>query len=275
MSPKLSENPLKRGACRLYGHSPYSIAVLHGGPGAPGEMAPLAEEISSYCSDSGVLEPLQTEDTIAGQLHELKSVLDKHAAKPIMLIGWSWGAWLAFIFAAQYPLYVSKLILIGSGPFEEKYAASIMKTRLCRLSQADKTKLDSLIADLGAGKSGNKKMLMNQFGEIISKADSYQPLPLKECIIGLQPEIYRKVWEEASRLRKTGRLLSYGRKIICPVLAIHGDYDPHPAEGVRLPLSKTLRDFRFVLLEKCGHTPWQERLAKKRFYAILRSELEI
>ena len=29
-----------------------------------------------------------------------------------------------------------------------------------------------------------------------------------------------------------------GRKIKCPVVAIHGDYDPHLAEGVREPLSR-------------------------------------
>ena len=42
---------------RLYGNKPYKIAVIHGGPGAPGEMAPVARELSS---DYGVIEPLQT-----------------------------------------------------------------------------------------------------------------------------------------------------------------------------------------------------------------------
>jgi pimeloyl-ACP methyl ester carboxylesterase len=58
------------------------------------------------------------------------------------------------------------------------------------------------------------------------------------------------------------------------VIAIHGDYDPHPAEGVQKPLSSVLRDFRFVLLEKCGHTPWLERQARESFYHILKEEIE-
>ena len=41
-------------------------------------------------------------------------------------------------------------------------------------------------------------------------------------------------------------------------MAIHGDYDPHPASGVKEPLSRILRDFRFILLDHCGHTPWKE-----------------
>ncbi len=74
-------------------------------------------------------------------------------------------------------------------------------------------------------------------------------------------------------LRQTGKLLDIVAKIRCPVVAIHGDYDPHPAEGVRGPLSSILKDFRLILLEKCGHKPWIEREAKETFYEILNKEL--
>ncbi len=50
---------------RKYGKAPFKVAVIHGGPGAPGEMAPVARELSSV---SGVLEPLQTATTIEGQI---------------------------------------------------------------------------------------------------------------------------------------------------------------------------------------------------------------
>jgi len=57
------------------------------------------------------------------------------------------------------------------------------------------------------------------------------------------------------------------------VVALHGDYDPHPAEGVQKPLAATLKNFRFILLEKCGHKPWIERQSRDKFYAILKEEL--
>ena len=34
-----------------------------------------------------------------------------------------------------------------------------------------------------------------------------------------------------------------------------------------------LKNFRFVLLEKCGHTPWLERWAREGFYRIIKAEL--
>ena len=51
---------------RLYGSAPFNIAVIHGGPGAPGEMAPVARELSSL---RGVLEPLQTAVTPVSYTH--------------------------------------------------------------------------------------------------------------------------------------------------------------------------------------------------------------
>jgi len=56
-------------------------------------------------------------------------------------------------------------------------------------------------------------------------------------------------------LRKSGKLLKLGKQIKYPVIAIHGDYDPHPAEGVLIPLSSILKYFRFLLLKHCGHKP--------------------
>ena len=50
---------------RLYGDTPYNVAVLHGGPGCPGAVAPVARELSR---DYGVLEPLQTKDSINEQV---------------------------------------------------------------------------------------------------------------------------------------------------------------------------------------------------------------
>lgn len=259
------ENP------RKYGKAPYTVVVIHGGPGAPGELAPVAKELSS---SYGVLEPLQTKTSINGQIEELKTILDDNSTKPITLIGWSWGAWLAFIFTAQYPEYVKKLILIGSGPFEEKYATNIMKTRLGRLSRDDKEKLNLLMESVNNPSSKNEEIFMKDFGKLISKTDFYQPSLHEDTVLEFQWDIYQKVWNEASKLRSSNKLLNYAKKIQCPVIAIHGDYDPHPFEGVKTPLSKIINNFKFILLKNCGHHPWYEKLAKENFYEILKSELD-
>jgi len=256
---------------RKYGNEPFSVAVIHGGPGAPGEVAPVARELSSI---KGVLEPLQTAETLDGQVQELKAVLEKNGALPITLIGHSWGAMLSFILAARYPSLVKKLILVGSGPFEEKYAVNILGTRLSRLDEEERVEVLSLIEVLENPAVEDKSVPMARFGALFAKADSYDPLPHENEALEFRYDINRNVWQEAEKLRSSGELLELGKKIRCPVLAIHGDYDPHPPEGVKEPLSRVLKDFRFILLEKCGHYPWLERHARDRFYDILKNEIQ-
>jgi len=255
---------------RKYGNPPFNLAVIHGGPGAPGEMASIAREVSIF---RGVLEPLQTAATLEGQVRELRDILEEHGDLPVILIGFSWGAMLSFIFTAHHPQFAKKLILIGSGPYEEKYAANIMKTRISRLEKEDLNKFLHLTETLNNPSAQNRNEALCSFGNLMSKADTYDPLPHEDELLDCRYEIFKGVWEEASELRSSGKLLELGRDIFCQVVAIHGDYDPHPFEGVLEPLSGVLRDFRFILLEKCGHKPWIEREAKETFYNLLKNEI--
>ena len=251
---------------RTYGRAPYSVAVLHGGPGVSGEMAPVAQELSNRW---GVLEPLQTKLSIDGQVEELKLALEEMASTPVQLVGYSWGAWLGLLLAARHPALVRKLILVSSGPFEEKYAARIQKTRLQRLSAKERDDVKFLM------ERPEDPLAFGLLGELLSKADFYDPLPMRPEGLELRADIYKNVWKEASELRKSGKLLEAAKAVLCPVVALHGDHDPHPAEGVQKPLAKVLKDFRFVLLEKCGHAPWMEKRAREDFFRALAKELSL
>ena len=65
---------------RKYGSQPYRIVLLHGGPGASGEMKPVAERLSA---DFGILELLQTEKSVDRQIEELYQQLTSTVEKPL------------------------------------------------------------------------------------------------------------------------------------------------------------------------------------------------
>jgi pimeloyl-ACP methyl ester carboxylesterase len=230
---------------------------------------------------------------------ELKSQLQESSDPPITLIGFSWGAWLSLILAAQYPDFVNRLILIGSGPFRESYVHKIMETRNSRLSEAERVEAKCILAaledrndDVDREKEQVKKEALARMGELFRRTDAFDPIECRsnefdlfaddsgsfqpgcdEPIVECDPDIYQAVWREASLLRKTGELLEFCKKIQCQVIAIHGEYDPHPSAGVREPLQAVLKSFQFILLENCGHKPWIEKMAKGKFYSILREVL--
>jgi pimeloyl-ACP methyl ester carboxylesterase len=255
---------------RKYGNEPYSVIVIHGGPGAPGTVAPVARELSkSY----GVLEPLQTVATIEGQVSELKRILDNYTNAPVVIIGHSWGAWLSYIFAARYPQYIKKLILVGCGSFEDKYLSYMNSKRVNRLTEDENKRAGELMELLENSKDDNRKEAFIEFGKLMSKTDSYAPITLEKEILDFEPHIYRKCMEDLIPMRRSLELLNMGRNIECPVIAIHGEYDPHSYKGVQIPLTCIIKDFKFFLLKDCGHNPWNEVYAKDKFYEIIYNEL--
>jgi len=257
---------------RKYGKPPFRVAVLHGGPGAPGYMAPVARELSKK---RGILEPLQTSDSLEGQVAELKDQLVHHADTPVILIGSSWGAVLALFFASQFPELVSKLILIGSAAFDRKNSEKIEAIRMARLTADERRRYDELSAKLEHASGQNKAMIAGEWGRILFRTDMYNPLRDDTETLEVQFDINRKVWADFVVLRdKPGFLKERFSRIKVPVVIIHGDYDPHPVEGIRPFLEECLPDTHFYLLSKCGHYPWLERHAYKYFYDILERELQ-
>ncbi len=255
--------------CRLYGKPPYITALVHGGPGAPGEMAPVARELSK---SFGVMEPLQTEYTLDGQVEELRTVIEKYADGSIVLAGHSWGAMLGFILTARHPSLVKKLILIGCGPIEAEYAEQILPARMKRLSEGEQDELLWVLDNIANPVEKDRSAMLQRLGELAGKADSYSPVPHTNEVMACNGAQFAGVWNEVAALRNRCRFSSLAYKIKCPVVAIHGDSDPHPIDGIRIPLEIKLKDFRMIILDKCGHTPWIEEYAAERFYEILNEE---
>jgi pimeloyl-ACP methyl ester carboxylesterase len=255
----------------LYGMRPRNIAVIHGGPGAAGEVKPVAEKLSE---NFGVIEPYQSELTIQKQLIELNDQVTGNCSLPVTLAGFSYGAWLAFIFASEFPEKVKKIILISSGSFDEEHNINMFGERIKRLEPEEAEEAIKLSEIISGSNSKNIEMEFQRFGELISKADTYKAIDdFNEPEIIFRADIHQAIWNEAKELRRTGVLLNYGYKIKCPVTAIHGDYDPHPAAGVEEPLKKIVKKFKMINLPKCGHTPWREKFAHEKFFEVLEKEL--
>lgn len=255
---------------RTYGCEPFDVVVVHGGPGAAGEMAPVARELARQW---GVLEPLQTATSVTGQIDELAAVLETHAAKPLVLVGFSWGAWLSYLCAAYHPELVRKLVLVSAAPFKEEYAAGIQEIRLRRLSEVERREVESMMRAMKDPTVEGKDALLARFGQLFTRTDACDPVISADEGLQIRWDIHTRVWKEAAQWRSSGKLLALAPRISCPVVALHGDHDPHPAEGVRVPLAAALEEFRFVLLEHCGHRPWIERRAADGFYDALKGAL--
>ncbi len=269
MPPSVFNMKIKKNV-RLYSQNPYKIAVVHGGPGAPGSVSDIAVNLSGLV---GVIEPIQTEQNLRGQIEELKTQILDNADYPVTLIGHSWGAFLSFFLTVNYPELVSKLILLSSGPFDTAYVEEIHKRRIANFTEEESVRFDILLSELQKGTENNDD-LMYELGGLVEKSDNYDTYDDKfDDLLSVEGDTFSNVWYEAAKIRSTGKLLSMAELISCPVICIHGDYDPHPYEGVIDPLKERITDFSWYIFENCGHYLWRERAGRKRFYDLLKNIL--
>nr|MBN2277278.1 alpha/beta hydrolase [candidate division Zixibacteria bacterium] len=257
---------------RKYGRSPFTAAVLHGGPGAPGYMAPVARELACTI---GVLEPLQTRDSLEGQIAELAEQLTANADRPVTLIGSSWGAVLALFLAARYGNLTDKIILVGSAVFDSDSSAKIEGVRLSRMSADKRRRYEKLRQEFILAPADKRDRVMAEWGHLLDQTDQYHPLPAESEALEVQYDLHTKVWTDFISWRdRPGALKAEFGKITAPVVVIHGEYDPHPLEGIRPFLESCLPYTRFYILPRCGHYPWIEKYACHDFFEILKSELK-
>ena len=102
-------------------------------------MKGFAQELNIR-TDIGVVEAIQSKYSIAELIEELYCQIKENCLTEVTLIGHSWGAWLVALFAEKYPEVVKEIVLIGSGPLEDKYVTEIGSRRVENLSGEDYTR---------------------------------------------------------------------------------------------------------------------------------------
>lgn len=248
---------------RLYGKAPYKTVLVHGGPGAIGALKGFAKELSEQ-SKFGVVEAIQSKYSIAELIEELNCQIHDNCMEKVSLIGHSWGAWLVVLFAEKYPELVEQLILVGCAPLEDKYIAEIGARRLQNLSDEDGEIFQRLIRKEATDED------MTKIPQVFRHSDNY-------CLVDSElhnvdrtdSEMHNKVWAEAAAMRTNGQILIAFQNLKCPIHLIQGAMDPHPANGVIVPLQELGVPCEAYVLDKCGHSPYMERFAKDEFYKIL------
>ncbi len=257
--------------CRFNGKPGRTVFLLHGGPGAPGSLAPLAEGLKERFF---TVEPFQRKSgacplTVARHVedfHEL--VLEACKGEPSVVVGHSWGAMLALAVAAAHPEDILSLVLVGCGTFDRLSRARMDETLSQRMDDESRRKV--LAIKESKSSAGER---MRSLANLLLPFYSFDPL-MPEETSGFDPQAYGETWEDMLRLQEEGFYPSAFSAIRCPVLMLHGSWDPHPGRMIKDSLAPHIPQITFVELEECGHVPWIERKARERFFSLLLEWLE-
>jgi pimeloyl-ACP methyl ester carboxylesterase len=256
---------------REYGASGGLVVLLHGGPGAPGYMEPVASELAG---SHRVLEPLQRSSggeplTVACHVEDLHELLTARSAdESPVLVGHSWGAMLALAYAAEHGDIPKAIALIGCGTFDKPARDrmnSILDARMTDDLRRRILQLPEQVRD--------PDLRMARLGELILPLYSQDlagtGLGLERC----DARGYGESWNDMLRLQAEGVYPAAFDGIDLPVLMIHGARDPHPGKMIREGLEKLLPRLEYRELKKSGHYPWLERADRDEFFTVLREWL--
>ena len=89
--------------------------------------------------------------------------------------------------------------------------------------------MDELLEVLGDPSTADKDTPFAELGDLIARADAYDPLPHQNDATAFQPTSSRR-WRDGGGVSAGGRLLEMGRGYRLSVVAMHGDFDPTPGK---------------------------------------------
>ena len=256
---------------RTYGTAGPTVAVLHGGPGAAGHMAPVARVL---CESFQVLEPFQRgagDDplTVARHVEDLRELLeDRRSGTAPALIGSSWGAMLALAYAAAHPDRTGPLVLIGCGTFDSIAREQMKEIVAARMDEGLRSRFDSLAAAFP-----NPDERLAEMGRLITPLYEYDPLPPEADAEEHDGRAHHETWDDMLRLQREGIYPRAFSAVRVPVLMLHGAFDPHPGRMILESLRPYMPQIEYREWEECGHYPWRERAVRDLFFETMRTWL--
>jgi pimeloyl-ACP methyl ester carboxylesterase len=252
---------------RAYGDpSSPTVLVLHGGPGAPGHLEPLARGLAEHFH---VLEPLQRGSgpeplTVARHVADLDELVLSCRDEPPALVGSSWGAMLALAHGAAHPERRCPLVLIGCGTFDHRARKRLQQRIDERMSAQLRERLASLEREIA-----DPDERLAAMGRLISPIFSYDLAVAEPESLEYDARAHRETWDDMVRLQDEGLYPASFSAIRAPVLMLHGAFDPHPGTMIRDSLLPFIPQLEYREWERCGHYPWLERAAREEFFAVL------
>jgi proline iminopeptidase len=252
-----------------------SLLVLHGGPGADHQyllpqMLHLAEkyELIFYDQRGGGRSKADARIPITWQTHveDLGAVVDELGLDPLSIVGYSWGAMLALLYAVEQvknpqlrPIY--RLALINPAPLTREYRRQFEAEFNRRQQSAEIQRMRDELAASGLRERDPEAYRQRAFELGVAgyfsdprKATDLTPFRVVD-------RVQQSVWESLGDFDLIAQLK--GMKI--PSIIIHGRDDPIPLASSR-EAARALGT-NLVVLDESGHVPYVEQ--PNRLFAAL------
>ncbi len=257
------------------------VVILHGGPGFDHnsiiQFQELGDEFRVIFYDqrasgnsSGKADSASI--TVQNFVEDLEGLRRQLKLGKINLVGFSWGATLAMFYGIKYPENLKSLIIAGTGGASIEYFDEYFLNLRSRTTEDERRALREI---------EKLESFKNRETEIVQKYWRIIMIPFfndKSLVDEVDLTFGKNTLKNQAVIGKflMDNLGDYDihnelSVINCPVLIIHGTYDPFPAEGA-YKVHKRIQSSKLVIMEDAGHFIFID--AKERFFPLVRNFLK-
>lgn len=255
------------------------MLLLHGGPGICDYLEPVADMLGDIatvhryeqrgCGRTAEVEPIDIETLVA----DIEALRVAWGHERWALLGHSWGATLALLYAIAHPDRVTRLAYVSGVGITENWEPEYRRNRAARLTEPERARWNEIGARIAGGDSD--PALETESAELLIKTDFAEPERLSAVarpFFAYPPNrrVNAVLNDEWTRLVGSDVLRERASALRVTTLVLHGDGDPRPSWPAH-QLADLIPRARFVLLDDIGHEPFWERpeLLREQLFGFL------
>ena len=255
------------------------LLVLHGGPGASHDyllpqFLDLANEYELLFFDQRGGGRSKTGErgsitwrTLVG---DLERVVAEFGLEPLTLVGYSWGALLALLYAVEASAQrvapaPARLALVDPAPLTRAWREQFDAEFARRQRDPAIQRLRDALAESGLRESSPAAYRQRAFELSVAGYFADPSLATSLTPFRVMGRVQQSVWQSLDALDLLGPLTA----VRCPALIVHGREDPIPLASSQAAASALLAEL--VTLDACGHVPYVEQ--REQLFAALRTFL--
>lgn len=244
------------------------VALCHGGPGIYDYLGPVAGMIDDVatvhrydqrgCGRSQDLGPYDVR-TFVDDLDALRANWGYEAWT---IIGHSWGATLALLYAIEYPERTARLVYMSGTGIDPAWHQAYRRNREAKLLPADRERLRLLNEERLTATGEELERIKEEASCLLGRTELYDVTRVSDVSrydgFPINYSLNEALCAEMRQMEDAGHLSSHIARVRAPTLVLDGEGDPRP-RWARAQLAELIPTSRHATIAGAGHEPWIEQ----------------
>ena len=244
------------------------VVLCHGGPGLYDYLEPVADMVDGLatvhrydqrgCGRSEDRPPYE----VATFVEDLDALREHWGHETWTVIGHSWGATLALVYAIQYPNRTQRLVYMSGTGIDPAWHQEYRRNREAKLTPAERNRLRDLEHLRTTATGPDLDAINAERAALLEATEYYDATALAELPrhdrFPVNYPLNAALNAELSHMEQAGELPDQVAPIAVRTLVLDGEADPRP-RWARAQVASLIPDSRHVTIARAGHDLWVEQ----------------